>query len=146
MADLARPAERASWSDALVRELKDSQDNGCVGTELVSETPQARIWLIRLKPGERIGFHKHVLDYWWTAITPGRARSHHGDGSTFETDYYAGETQHAHYRAGECKIHDLENIGDTDLVFSTVELLAGANPALALPESVRLVVPARMSS
>lgn len=29
--------------------------------------------------------------------------------------------------------HDLENIGDTDLLFATIELLASSNPPFRLP-------------
>lgn len=124
---------------ALADELQRNQDNGCVGTELVSETDRVRVWTIRLRPGERIGFHKHVLDYFWTALNAGRARSNHDDGTTYESEYYSGQTQHATYAAGEFKIHDLENIGDTDLLFSTVEFLDSANAPLPLPDSVRLL-------
>ena len=34
-----------------------------------------RVWTIRLKPGERIGFHRHVLNYFWTAVTGGLGAS-----------------------------------------------------------------------
>ncbi len=127
----------AGLDGALLAELRAARGNGCVGTELVSETDRVRVWMIRLAPGERIGFHEHVLDYFWTAITAGRARSNHEDGSTYEKTYAAGETQHAAYAAGESKIHDLENIGDTDLVFSTVEFLDSRNPPLPIPDAVR---------
>ncbi|MDB5559171.1 MAG: hypothetical protein JWQ36_2105, partial [Enterovirga sp.] len=78
------------------------------------------------------------LDYFWTALNAGRARSNHANGATFETEYYAGETQHERYAAGDFKIHDLENIGDTDLLFSTVEFKDSANAPLPIPDSVRL--------
>ncbi len=129
--------------DHLRAELARAQDNGCVGTELVSETDRVRVWVIRLAPGQRIGLHKHVLDYFWTALNAGRARSNHEDGATYETSYYAGETQHASYGAGEYKIHDLENIGDSELVFSTVEFLDSANAPLPIPDFVRLEPPSR---
>lgn len=130
--------ERAPWPQWLTDDLARGERNGCVGTELVSEDERVRVWTIRLRPGERIGFHKHVLDYFWTALNAGRARSNHEDGATYETAYYAGETQHARYAAGESKVHDLENIGDTDLLFSTVEFKEGANAPLPIPDSVRL--------
>ena len=57
---------------------------------------------------------------------------------TYETEYYAGETQHAQYAAGEFKAHDLENVGDPDLLFSTVEFKNSANAPLPIPDSVRL--------
>jgi hypothetical protein len=107
-----------------------------VGTRLLSENARVRVWEIRLAPGERIGFHRHVLDYFWTAVTPGRARSHQQDGTTIEVEYEVGETRHENYGPGQYKIHDLENIGDTELVFTTVEFLQGANLPLDLPRAV----------
>jgi hypothetical protein len=133
-------AERSetAWPQWVAEEFDKNQLNGCVGTRLLSENDRVRVWDIRLKPGERIGFHRHVLDYFWTAITPGRARSHMQDGSTVETDYYAGETRHETYKRGEFKIHDLENIGNAELVFTTVEFLGGANEPLSVPSHVRV--------
>jgi hypothetical protein len=71
--------------------------------------------------GDRSIRFPDVLDYFWTAVTPGRARSHKQDGSIVEATYAAGETRHFAYGTGEYKIHDLENVGDTDLWFTTVE-------------------------
>src|SRR5262249_42679186 len=92
-------------------------NNPCVGTELLSENERARVWIIRLKPGERVGFHRHVLDYFWTCVTGGRGRQHVHDGKTVEYSYAPGETRHESYAAGEFKVHDLENTGDKDMVF-----------------------------
>ena len=136
--DQASPAERfAGWDPSIAEELARNRYNACVGTRLLSETDRVRVWEIRLKPGERIGFHRHVLDYFWTAVTPGRALSRADDGSTVETEYVAGQTQHQSYGPDEYKIHDLENIGSTELIFTTVEFLDSANDPLPLPESVR---------
>lgn len=126
------------WPDDLKAEFRGSGGNGCVGKILVSESDRVRVWSLRLAPGERIGFHKHVLDYFWTAVTPGRAISHMDDGTTVEAEYRAGSTKHHHYGPGEFKIHDLVNVGDSDLVFTTVEFLGSDNAPLTLPPSVRL--------
>ena len=67
-------------------------------TELVSESDRVRVWMIRLKPGERIGFHRHVLDYFWTSVSGGRGRQHVHDGTTVEYTYAPGETRHEHLR------------------------------------------------
>src|SRR5438132_10601636 len=99
--------------------------NGCVGSELLSETNKLRVWTIRLKPGERIGFHRHVLNYFWTSVNGGRGRQHLMDGTTVEYTYHPGETRHESYRAAEFKVHDLENLGDDDMIFMTVESIAG---------------------
>jgi len=100
---------------------------------LLSEDDRVRVWEIRLEPGERIGFHCHGLDYFWTAVTPGKALSRGGDGSAVEATYAAGQRQHHVYGAGEHKVHDLENTGTTELVFTTVEFLRSANPPQSLP-------------
>jgi len=111
--------------------------NPCVGQVLVSETPKVRIWRIHVRPGERVGFHRHVLDYFWSAATSGRGRQHFNNGETREYTYAAGETRHETYGPGEYKVHDLENIGDTDLIFVTVEFLDSANKPLPIPDAVR---------
>jgi beta-alanine degradation protein BauB len=58
------------WPSFIRDEFEANQNNGQVGTRLLSETDRVRVWEIRLAPGERIGFHRHVLDYFWTAVTP----------------------------------------------------------------------------
>ncbi len=111
-----------------------SPGNGLVGQRLLSETEAVRVWRIDLKPGERVPFHTHVLNYFWTALSAGRSRSTLADGKRIETSYELGTTKHFTYGLGERMIHDLENIGDTDLSFTTVELkLGSANAPLPLP-------------
>ena len=79
-----------------------------------------------------------MLNYFWTAVTPCRGRQHLMDGTTIEYSYYPGETRHESYGAGEFKVHDLENIGDADMVFMTVEFIEGsANKPLTIPDAVR---------
>jgi len=126
------PAAPRNFSDELRGEFEANAGNGRVGSRLVSESDRVRVWTLVLKPGERIGFHTHVLDYFWTAVTPGRARSHYWDGRVAEVSYEAGDTQHHRYGAGEFMIHDLENIGDTELVFTTVEFLDSINAPLTV--------------
>ncbi len=132
--------EQTPWPPHIKAEFeRESQSpNGCVGQKLLSESDRVRVWHIRLKPGERLGFHRHVLDYFWSALNAGRARAHLDDGSTVEHTYTAGETRHETHAAGHHKVHDLENIGDTELVFTTVEFLGSANKPLPVPEHVRM--------
>ena len=84
-----------------------------------------------------MGFHRHVLDYFWTCVTGGRGRAHLMDGTTVEHSYAPGETRHETYATEQFKVHDLENIGDKELVFMTVEFLASANKPLPIPQEVR---------
>lgn len=130
------PDAPSAWSAELRREFAERAGIGQVGSRLVSETDRVRVWHLSLKPGERIGFHTHVLDYFWTALTAGAARSHYHDGRTVEVSYAAGDTRHHRYGPGEFMIHDLKNIGQTELVFATVEFLDSANPPLPLSADV----------
>jgi quercetin dioxygenase-like cupin family protein len=131
--------DRSEWPAALKAEFEREAENpnGCVGSEFVSENDRVRVWTIRLKPGQRFGFHRHVLDYFWSAVSGGRGRQHLMDGSTVEYTYQPGETRHESYGPGEFKVHDLENIGDKDMVFMTVEFLDSANKPLEIPQAVR---------
>ena len=125
-----------SWTATpldLDNERADGNSNGCVGTKLLSQTGQVRVWTIVLDPGERIGFHTHVLDYFWTAVTAGRGHARYGNGDEMTVDYSEGDIQHLTYAAGESMMHDLTNIGDTKLIFITVEFLHSDNAPLPLP-------------
>ena len=95
------------------------------------------MWIIRLAPGERTGFHRHVLDYFWTSISGGRGRQHMQDGTTLECTYEPGETRHESYGKDEFKVHDLENLSDREMVFMTVEFKDSANKPMTLPAGVR---------
>jgi beta-alanine degradation protein BauB len=125
-------AHLPGWTEALVRELAGAATNGHVGTDLVDETDLYRIWLITIPPGVRLPFHTHVLNYFWTATTPGRARSRYADGRIDEVSYTLGMTRHMRFGPGESMTHDLENIGDAVLCFTTVEDKRSANAPLPL--------------
>src|ERR1700732_5124717 len=127
------------WTPALKDEFarEAAQPTACVGSELLSETDKTRVWMIRLKPGDRIGFHRHVLNYFWTSVNGGRGRQHVHDGTTVEYTYAPGETRHETYGPGEFKVHDLENLGDKEMVFMTIEFLQSANKPLPLPSQIR---------
>ena len=135
----AERKDRSQWSAELQAEFERERNNPnpCVGSQLLSETDRSRVWIIRLVPGERIGFHRHVLDYFWTSVNGGRGRQHVHDGTTVEYTYQPGETRHESYAAGEFKVHDLENLGDRDMIFMTVEFKDSANRPLPLPAGMR---------
>jgi beta-alanine degradation protein BauB len=132
-------ADKSAWPPAIAAEFERERQNpnGCVGSTLLSESEKVRVWIIRLAPGERIGFHRHVLDYFWTSVSGGRGRQHIHDGTTVEYSYVPGETRHETYGLGEFKVHDLENLGDKEMVFMTIEFLNSANKPLAIPDKVR---------
>ena len=131
---------KTPWPPEIAAEFERERKspNGCVGQRLLSENERVRVWEIRLKPGQRFGFHRHVLDYFWSCSTGGKARAHLDDGSTVEHIYTPGETRHESHAKGHFKVHDLENTGPNELHFTTVEFLNSANTPLPVPDSVRM--------
>jgi beta-alanine degradation protein BauB len=122
------------WPTELIEESKRANANGRVGTKLLLESHLARIWVIELKPGERLPFHRHVLKYFWTVPTEGAGLSHTPDGLTRQIKYRVGDTKHLEYRKDEGMTHDLQNVGTGDLVFITVEFVQSENKPLSLEQ------------
>lgn len=120
------------WTADARAELETNQWNGHVGQQLVSQTDLVRVWMMHLEPGERMPFHRHVLNYFWTALLPGKARSRYGDGSVRLYQYERGETLHLHFPGGAAMVHDLTNVGETPIAFVTVEFLDSPNRPLPL--------------
>ncbi|MHC9293309.1 hypothetical protein ACRCUN_12635 [Mycobacterium sp. LTG2003] len=120
------------WTPELRAEFDAHAHDGNVGSRLLSQNERVRVWEIRLAPGERFHAHRHVLDYFWTAVNAGRSRQHTADGTTREVSYVAGETRHFHFAEGEFLLHDIENVGSDELVFTTVEHLDSANRPLPI--------------
>ena len=136
------PSAFADWPEGLYDDMKEHENSGVVGSTLVSETDRVRVWHLRLPPGYRCPFHRHVNPYFWSAHNAGKARGYFSDGRIKDVEHYAGETKHYYYGPGEYMLHSVENIGDTELYFTTVEFLDGANEALPIPDELRLQTPA----
>lgn len=133
---------RAHWPQELQDEFEQHGNNGVVGSVLVSETDKVRVWHLHLPPGKRCHFHRHVLDYFWSAHSHGQARGWYDDGRIQDVVHYPGETVHFTFAEGEDFTHAVANIGDTDLLFTTVEFKDSANAPLPLPDDVKLKEPA----
>jgi beta-alanine degradation protein BauB len=126
------------WPVGLKAELDANRMSPIVGSTLVSETDKVRVWHLLIPAGQRCSFHRHVLNYFWTCHTHGRARGYYEDGSITETTHFPGDTKHSVYGLGEHLVHAVENAGTTDLLFTTVEFLDSANLPLPVPDAVRL--------
>ena len=136
MADRDNP--RAHWPVELQRDIEKNAFNGCVGSVLVSEDDRVRVWHLHLPAGKRCAFHRHVLDYFWTCHSHGAARGYFEDGSIVDVKHFPGHTKHFHYGKGEYLLHSVENIGGTDLLFTTVEFKDSTNEPLPIPDGIRL--------
>jgi len=103
-------------------ELEAGPSNREVGTKLLFENDRVRVWDLDLGPGDRVPFHCHATPYFFVCVDAGRAISRFPDGNAMTLDYAEGDTWFDEGAAGP-EIHDLENVGDTRLRFTTVELL-----------------------
>lgn len=104
------------------QELSAAPENHAVGTKLLYENDRVGVWEVRLRPGERAPFHIHDRPYFWTVVDAGTGRQRSGDGTYAIRRYEVGDTQFGNHSPEESMIHDLENRGDTDIRFITVEL------------------------
>ena len=52
-----------------------------IGTELLFENDRVRVWSLTLAPGEASPRHRHLGDYLFVHVTPGRIEAHEGDGA-----------------------------------------------------------------
>ncbi|NSY40860.1 cupin domain-containing protein [Leisingera sp. ANG59] len=104
------------------REIDQARGNDQIGTKLVAETGNMKIWHLRLAPGETIAAHRHDRPYFWTVLTDGKAKSRYGDGRIEDITYASGQTQHfPDLTPDNAFVHDLTNTGDAELVFVTIE-------------------------
>jgi quercetin dioxygenase-like cupin family protein len=104
-------------------ELERALENRTVGTRLLLENDAVRIWEIALRPGERLPFHRHVTSYFYRCHSGGRLRVRTSDGDTAEYDSPADDVHFHEIGPDDVVVHDLENVGDTLVTFTTVELL-----------------------
>ncbi|CAN5337857.1 hypothetical protein BH11PSE5_BH11PSE5_16500 [soil metagenome] len=132
----------AAWPKGVEDGLESGKMNGCVGSLLLSETPKVRVWHLYIPVGARFGFHRHVLNYFWTSLNAGRSRNYFEDGRISEAVLYKGQTQHYEFSLGKYMVHSVENIGETDISFTTVEFLDSPNQALPIPDGMRMKIPA----
>lgn len=127
------------WPAALREEFEANQFSGGVGNLLVSETEAVRVWHLFLPPGGWLTFHRHVLDYFWTTPTAGVARGYYQDGRIIDVHHYPGETRHFQHGRDDYFVHAIQNVGETDLIFITVEFLKdAANRPIDIPDDYRL--------
>lgn len=104
-------------------EIRAAGTNFRVGTTILLESAEIRMWDFHLPPGYRHPFHCHRLNYCWVCTVPGRGRQRFTDGTMTVQQFSVGQVDFSHASPDAPLIHDLENVGETPLRFSTIELL-----------------------
>lgn len=114
----------SAWSEEKKHQLEQGRNNTEVGEKIVFQNEEFRVWSIHLPANQSLPFHKHCKRYFWTALTSGKSRSYYHDGTISETEYETGATLYFEDLNDENYfVHNLENIGETTLIFTTVEFL-----------------------
>jgi hypothetical protein len=87
------------------------------------ENDSVRIWEIRLAPGERLLFHEHGRPYLWVCVAGASQLSRRGDGTTLASVMVEGRVYFSSLPDG-AEVHSIENVGQTTIRYTTVEILA----------------------
>jgi beta-alanine degradation protein BauB len=86
-----------------------------IGTEIIYEDAQVRVWQIVLQPGEEAPFHTHMLDYTTVVIEGDEIERYHGDGTVDKLvvnpgaimRWYHGPLQHSLRNTGSRRFHNV---------------------------------------
>ncbi|MFK7814302.1 MAG: hypothetical protein AB8B59_17520 [Maribacter sp.] len=108
------------WEAAYIKELHSLEFKETMGNMLLFEDDSIKLWNLKLDKGERMPFLRHNKDYSWISETDSLLKSRFGNGRISLIRVTKGETKYLE-NAGKNYINDLENIGDTPVVFKILE-------------------------
>lgn len=93
-----------------------------VGSKLLFENDQVRVWDLRLAPGESTGLHRHTTDFFYVVIGSGALQRFGPDGSTAPARQMSDGEVHFRSVPGE-DVHEAVNVGEGAWRNIVVELL-----------------------
>ncbi|GLF92915.1 cupin domain-containing protein [Streptomyces yaizuensis] len=91
-----------------------------VGTKLVHQDENVRIWTLELAPGEETTIHQHPCDYVYVVVAGGQTETVNIDSTIHPGDDRTGDS--VYHQAGPP--HLLRNVGTTHYSNIIVELLS----------------------
>ena len=84
-----------------------------IGSNVLFENDQVKVWDLQLQPGENLGVHRHTNDYVLIFVGESTIRGTNADGSTrFVNEMKDGDVVFRTIE-GEEDIHDAHNAGET---------------------------------
>ena len=117
------------WETSKLNELEKNQASSKLGQCLLYENDTMRLLVIRLKPKERLPFHRRSQFYSWTCNTDGLAVSRHKNGSIILIKFKKGATHF--WDLGENgTIADFENTGEELIVIHVIEFIKQFDKAI----------------
>jgi beta-alanine degradation protein BauB len=107
-----------------------------VGSKILFEDDQVRIWEAEVAPGETLPIHFHDLDYVTVTLTEGDVEVYEADGTVRRGHRVPGDVQVT--KVGSGQTHVLKNVGTGPYVNRIIELKQhglseGAPEHIALP-------------
>jgi hypothetical protein len=111
------------FPDVSPAELAAAPTNYTVGTAMLLENERIRVWDITLAPGERMPFHCHRTTYFYRCESGGPWRLRTLEGEVVHGEDAPGAVTFHELASDERLIHELTNVGDAPLRYTTVELL-----------------------
>lgn len=134
---MTKASPRELSREELLREAAANGSNACVGRELLLENARVRIWKTTLKPGERMAYHVHKLDFLWTALSDCELIVHGAGGGTEAVTFERGEVVYQRVPRNAEVLRAICNVGDEPALFTVVEFLNSDNTPLPVPKHVR---------
>ncbi len=90
-----------------------------IGTEVLFEDDEVRVWKLDLAAGEATPFHEHQHDYVFVVVAGGSTETINSDGTSERSTDRRGDAVHHHAPL----VHQLRNLGDSRYVNVIVEFL-----------------------
>ncbi|GMN12073.1 hypothetical protein MTsPCn9_08940 [Croceitalea sp. MTPC9] len=110
----------AKWEPSFIKELRLLEFKETLGSMLLFEDDSIKLWNLKLEKGERMPFLKHNKDYSWISETDALLKSRFGNGKIALIRVEKGDTKY-HENFGKSRINDLENVGETPVIFKVLE-------------------------
>jgi len=117
-----------SWCEGLLKEIEVGDFSEAVG-KVLYEDKYIKLWEIQLRPSERIPFRRHRNNYSCTSFADGLLVSRNIDGQIVLVRIKKGAAIFWETK-GEESIHDLENVGETDVKITVLEEKLGMRCAI----------------
>jgi quercetin dioxygenase-like cupin family protein len=105
----------------MANEPSRENPNGPIGTEVIFENDDVRVWDMRIGPRGKKAWHHHTMDYIIISVTGGKAEIENVEGKSYLVDDRAGGV--IWQDAGQK--HELRNLTDAPYQNILVELKRG---------------------
>lgn len=118
--------------------MADDAASNPVGSKILFEDENVRIWEADVAPGDTLPIHLHDLDYVTVALTEGDVEVHEADGTVRTGHRNPGDVQVTKVGAGQT--HVLKNVGSATYRNRIIELKQHGLSSGA-PENISLPAP-----